>query len=277
MNLKRLDPSASPCAAFGDQLRRSRNERGLTQDQLGELMGCTGGHLSGIETAVKSPGRRFAVKADELFGTGLTFQILWQAIKNRAFLEGFPEYTAEENRATGIRLFEMRVIPGLLQTPEYAAAWESGFVARGKVSQEQAAARVRFLLDRQRVLTKTPLVALHAIMDETCLRRPIGGRAVMIGQLHHLEALYQRPRTAIQVAPDSLAEAHPLGFPMTLLTMPNRGMLGYTESLHRGFLEREPETVASWASDYDQLQIEALSRAASLALIRRLREELEHE
>ncbi|WP_280664456.1 MULTISPECIES: DUF5753 domain-containing protein [unclassified Kitasatospora] len=206
----------------------------------------------------------------------MTFQILWQAIRNQAFLEGFPEYTAQEGHATALRFFQTRIIPGLLQTEEYAAAWESGHVQRGKVTQEQADGRVSFLMDRQRILSRTPAPALHSIMDEICLRRPIGGRGVMARQLRHLEELYHRPKTTIQIAPDSLAEAHPLNHPVTFLTIPGRVMLGYTETLQRGYLERDSDTVESWASDYDQLAVEALSRAASLALIRRLREELEH-
>ncbi|MDH6108840.1 transcriptional regulator with XRE-family HTH domain [Kitasatospora sp. MAP12-15] len=276
MNLKRLDPSKSPLAAFGDQLRRSRNEKGWTQDQLGDRMGCSGGHISGLETAAKSPGRKFAIRADAVFGTGLTFQILWQAVKNQAFLEGFPEYVAKEAHAKTLRFFQTRIIPGLLQTEEYAAALESGYVQRGKATQDQADGRVRFLMDRQRILHATPAPSLHSIMDEVCLRRPIGGRGVMVRQLRHLEELYQRPKTTIQIAPDSLAEAHPLNHPVTLLTLPGRVVLGYTETLQRGYLERDSETVESWASDYDQLAVEALSRAASLALIRKIREELEH-
>ncbi|GAB2711759.1 helix-turn-helix domain-containing protein [Kitasatospora kifunensis] len=276
MNIKRLDPSASPGAAFGDQLRRSRNERGWTQTQAGEHLGCTGSHLSGVENARKLPGRKFAIRADEVFGTGLTFQILWQAIKNRAFLEGFPEYAAKEAHATVLRIFQPRIVHGLLQTAEYAVAWESGNVLRGKASQEQADARVKLLLDRQRILAKPSRPTLSVIMDETCLRRPVGGPLVMIRQLRHLEDLAQQPKTTIQIAPDSLAEAHPLNHPVTLLTLPGRVVLGYTEGLQRGYLERDSETVVGWADDYDQLRVEALPRAASLAMIRRLREEYEN-
>jgi transcriptional regulator with XRE-family HTH domain len=265
----------SPEAAFGDQLRRSRNEKGWTQDELGERLGCTGGHISGLETAVKSPSRKLAIKVDEVLGTGMTFQILWQAIKNQAFLEGFPEYAGEEARAKALRLFHHRRIPGLIQTVEYAEAIEAANVRRGTITPDQAEARVRLLLNRQRLLDKSPRPTFHAILDEACLRRPVGGPEVMARQLGYLEELFERPKTTIQVAPASLAETNPLNHPLTLLTLPGRVMLCYTEGLLRSSLERDTDIVSGWAENYDLLQVEALPRAASLAMIRKLREEFE--
>jgi hypothetical protein len=225
---------------------------------------------------VKSPSRKLAIKVDEVFGTGMTFQILWQAIKNQAFLEGFPEYAGEEARARTLRLFHHRLIPGLIQTAEYAEAIEAANVRRGTITPEQAEARVRLLLNRQRVLSNSPRPTFHTILDEACLRRLVGGPEVMARQLHYLEELFDRPKTTIQVAPAALGEANPLNHPLTLLTLPGRVMLGYTEGLQRSFLERDTDIVSGWGENYDLLQVEALPRAASLAMIRKLREDLEH-
>ncbi|MDH6138929.1 transcriptional regulator with XRE-family HTH domain [Kitasatospora sp. GP30] len=276
MNIKKLNPAASPRAAFGAQLRRSREERGWTQDQLGEYLECTGGHVSGVETAVKSPSKAFSIKCDRLFGTGMVFQILWRAIKGNPFMDGFPAYTAEEASAEALRVYEDRRIPGLLQTASYAAALESGNVLRGKITQEQADARVSFLMERQQLLTKIPLVTLHVIMDESCLQRTIGGPKVMIDQFRKIEEMFKRPKTTIQVAPNSIGATHPLAHPVTLLTMPGRGTLGYTETLQRGFVEKDLDTLHQWGGDYDQLQVEAHPQAASLGLIQQVREDLEH-
>ncbi|MGK4580942.1 helix-turn-helix domain-containing protein [Kitasatospora sp. HPMI-4] len=277
VNRRTLDPTSSPLAALAVQLRRSREAKGLTQVDLGLLVRYSNTYISNTETAKEPPSLTFVQRADQHLNTGGSLELLWWSWKNGALIPGFPEYTAQETNAAAVRLFQTRVVPGLLQIREYATAWESGNVQRGKVTQEQADSRVQFLMDRQHILTKSPSPAIHAIMDEACLRRPIGGPAVMVRQLRHLEALALRPKTTIQIAPESLGEAHPLNHTLTLLTMPGRVMLGYTETLQRGFLERDSETVATWASDYDQLQIEALPRAASLDIIRRLREGFEHE
>jgi hypothetical protein len=98
----------------------------------------------------------------------------------------------------------------------------------------------------------------------------------MARQLTSLEEQAQQPNVIIQIAPFDLAEDHPFTGPLILLTMPNRTQLAYAESTQRGYLERETETVASWAADYDLLQVEALPRAASLDLIRDARKDMEH-
>jgi hypothetical protein len=78
----------------------------------------------------------------------------------------------------------------------------------------------------------------------------------------------------IQVAPFNHSGEHPFTASVTLLTMPTGTLLGYTESTKDGHLERDSEAVTSWRRGYDRLQVEALSRAASTALIRAVRKEL---
>jgi hypothetical protein len=211
---------------------------------------------------------------DEALGTGGTLSLMWWQQRNTALLEGFPEYAADEAKATEIRLFELGVVPGLVQTEEYATALVSAAVGRGNITRKQADERFAFLLTRQSLLERSPAPIVHAVLDESCLRRPIGGREAMARQLQHLEGLAERPNMIVQVAPYDLGERRPFALPVTLLTLPDRSVLGYTESQQRGFLERESETVTGWERNYDQLQVEALSQADSVAMIRAIRKEL---
>ncbi|MCX5213055.1 DUF5753 domain-containing protein [Kitasatospora sp. NBC_00240] len=164
--------------------------------------------------------------------------------------------------------------PQCRQVVDYAAAYEYATVRRGSATQEQANERLDFLAVRQRLLARTP--SIHAVLDESCLRRPVGGKSVMLGQLQHLEDLAQQPNLMLQISPYELGEGRPLSHPVNLLTLPNRTMLGYTETLQRGYLERDAETVATWAGNYDRLQVEALPQAASLALVRAVRKDCEN-
>ncbi|WP_380286301.1 DUF5753 domain-containing protein [Kitasatospora purpeofusca] len=189
--------------------------------------------------------------------------------------EGLPEYVVQEAKAVTIRLFHLGLITGLLQTQEYAAAYELASVRRGAATSQQAEARVKFLLNRQATLKRTPPPFIQAVLDEWNLRRPIGGRAVMIRQLQFLEELAQQPNVTLQVAPLHLGEDRPFVHPVNLLTMTNGKMLGYTESHKTGFLERDAQILSAWARDYDRLQVESLSRAGSLELIRAVRKEFE--
>ncbi|MFC8447775.1 helix-turn-helix domain-containing protein [Kitasatospora sp. NPDC057223] len=275
MNRKDLDPASSPHAALGVQLRRSREAQGLTQIGLGGVIRYSGAYISSVERGARPPSRRFVEAADEALVTGGTLTLMLDQLEHSVLIEGFPEYASREAEAVAIRFFQLGVISGLLQTLEYATAYESAPVRRGTATQQQADERVRFLRARQERLDAASPPFVQAVIDEWSIRRPIGGPAVMAAQLGHLEQLSDRPNVIIQVAPLSLGEARPFTHPVTLLTMRNRTVIGYTETHQRGYLERDVDTIASWARDYDRLQVEALSQAASFELIRAVRKEFE--
>ncbi len=100
----------------------------------------------------------------------------------------------------------------------------------------------------------------------------VGGPEVMAAQLDHLVELAARPFTFVQVAPFSMGERRPSHMPLTLLTLADRSMLAYTESQARGHLEREGATLSYLNATYHRLAAEALSPAASLAMIKVLRQ-----
>lgn len=238
-------------------------------------MGYSHGLVSYIERAKKPVTFNFAVKADEVFDTGGTFYELWRRYSNASLLEGFPEFAEAEARCRKLRTFELGVIPGLLQTPAYATALEAASVRRGSTTQAQADERVAFLAHRQRLLEQEHPPTVHAVLDESCIVRPIGGASVMAAQLEHLEALAARPNITIQMAPFSVGEIRPFLLPVVLLTLPDRSVVGYAESHSRGHLERGRATVAAWVEDYDRLTVESLNTAASLAMIRAVRRDLQ--
>ncbi|MFI7089130.1 helix-turn-helix domain-containing protein [Streptomyces anulatus] len=271
VNRKDLDPERSASAAFGALLRSLRDERGWTQDELGIRMGCSGAHISAVETGRRSPTDAFAANGDRALGTGDRLQRQSRAIRYTALLEGFPQYVKHEERAAEIRLYEVGVIPGLLQTPEYAATLEADSVRRGAITQEQGDERVALVAQRQTTLVRTPTPLMFAVLDEGCLLRPMGGPAVMAAQLDRLIAFAEQPNTVLQIAPFQMGERRPFSLPVTILTMPDRSLMSYAESAQHGHLERNNALVLPLLTAYHQLQAEALSQAASVAMIRKLR------
>ncbi|MER7845003.1 helix-turn-helix transcriptional regulator [Kitasatospora sp. NPDC096077] len=274
MNRKELDPTASPRHSFGALLRSSREALGWTQGELGALMGYSDSYISAVETGRKSTSRDFARAADKALGTGQTLELMWVGMRKKGFLEGFPEHAAQEARAAKIRIFEPILIPGLFQTKAYAAAREAAAVQRGSSTQDQADDRVRFLVARQRLLRRADPPLIHAVIDESGIRRPVGGAATMRAQLDHLAELATRPNVIFQVAPFGMAEHAPFRSVVTLLTFADRSVVGYTESAEQGFVVREDRTVRAWERAYDRFQVEALTRAATLDLLHRARKEL---
>ncbi|MGX1950608.1 helix-turn-helix domain-containing protein [Streptomyces sp. CB02115] len=274
VNIKELNPEASLQAAFGARLRRMREERGWIQDQVADMVGCSGRHISAIETGRKPATLPFARKTDRLFdliGSPESFERQWQEMKHGNLLEGFPEYVGYEGRAVEIRLFQIGLVPGLLQTPDYAQAVAYGDVLRGSITPAQANERVSFLAERQSALVRSRPPMVFVVMDESCLYQAVGGPEIMDAQLQRLQEMGALPNWIIQVAPFSLGARRAFNLPVNLLTLADRSIVAYAESQAQGHVERETSSVLPMLTSYHQLQGEALSKAASVAKISQLR------
>lgn len=237
-------------------------------------MGYSSVHISAVENGRKFPTLRFSRSADEAFGTKGTaaaFERQHREIKNGSLLEGFPEYVGYEGRAVEIRLFQIGLIPGLLQTPEYARTVADGDVMRGAITPEQAEERVSYLAERQAALVRSRPPMVLVVMDESCLRHDVGGAEVMRDQLRQLAEAASRPNWVLQVAPFDIGARRSFNLPVNLLTLADRSVIAYAESQARGHLEREGTAVLSMLTAYHQLQAEALSQATSVAMIEQLR------
>ncbi|MCC9311450.1 Scr1 family TA system antitoxin-like transcriptional regulator [Kitasatospora sp. RB6PN24] len=263
------DPTSSPLMRFGAELRRLRRARGWSQEKTGQLLGYSDTWISLIERGKEVPTSKLALKADEVFETGGLFVELLRRITSATLLEGFEEFADLESRCRELREFQTGIIPGLLQTREYAAALTGAAVERGTITEAQADERLAFLSVRQRrVLDGRSAPVIHSVMEEACLTRLVGGREVMRQQLEHLSVMAKRPNITLQIAPQSLGELVPFLFPIVLLTMPDRSVIGYTETHARGYVERRSAVCAAWERGYDRLQVEAMSTAASSDVIR---------
>ncbi|MFE7127983.1 Scr1 family TA system antitoxin-like transcriptional regulator [Streptomyces sp. NPDC057617] len=274
MNVKELHPDSGPQAAFGARLRSSREKRGWTQDELAGRMGYSSVHISAVETGRKPPTLRFVRSADRAFGTEGTadsFEREWSEIRHGSLLEGFPEYVEREGRAAEIRLYEVGIIHGLLQTPEYATVLAESAVKRGAITPDQASERISFIAERQAALARKPSPLVFVVLDESCIRRPIGEPAVMDAQLARLLEFAELPNTVFQIAEFTMGHRSSFRLPITVLTLPDRSLMSYAESAQRGHLERDSKSVLPMLTAYHQLQAEALSQAASVAMIEQLR------
>ncbi|MFJ3233394.1 Scr1 family TA system antitoxin-like transcriptional regulator [Streptomyces sp. NPDC086787] len=273
VNRKELTPESSPQAAYGAHLRRLREGRGWTQEDVALRMEYSSQHISAVETGRKPPTLPFSRKADQIFGIAETSESLerqWRELRHGVLLEGFPEYVGYEGRAVEIRLFQIGIVPGLLQTPEYARALANSAVQRGAITPEHADERLAFLAERQSALERARPPMVFVVLDESCIRRPVGGSEVMAAQLEELVRFAARPNTMLQVAPFDIAERRPFDLPVNLLTMSDRSVMCYAEAQTQGHLDRETASVVPVLTAYHQLQAEALSHTASVAMISQL-------
>lgn len=150
---------------------------------------------------------------------------------------------ALEKDATGIANFEPLVVPGLLQTDEYATAMICGI--NGELSEHEVTKMVATRMGRQPLLSKRDAPTLHAIVDEMVLRRPIGGRGVMHRQLQHLLSCAQRPNITIQVVPVIAGATAVLEGPLVLLNLIDGRSVVHLETRRAGgFLSEESHVKA---------------------------------
>lgn len=270
-NVKELDPASSPQAAFGALLRRVRTEQGFSQEEMGGRMGYSSTHISSVETGRKIPTLPFSRSADSALGTEDKFQNEWRKLRFGILLEGFAEYVHHESQAVEVRLYEIGIVPGLVQTPEYARRLADSALRRGSITADQADDRVAVLAGRQEALVRPRPPMMLVVMDESCIRREVGGPEVMGGQLDRLLEFAEQPHTVLQIAPYAIGERRPFDLPVNLITLPDMSVIAYAESQIRGHVERETASVLHLLKDYHRLQAEALPHAASVALIREAR------
>jgi|SRR5450755_640638 transcriptional regulator with XRE-family HTH domain len=194
------DPDRSALALFADELRAARERAGLSRDDLGERMNYSGSLVGMVETLKRVPQADFAARCDDVLDYPGTFARLQKRLRALPFPASFRPFAAYEEIATALRSFEHTLVPGLLQTPEYARAV---LAVRPNTSPDELDDMVAARLARQAILDQDSPPALWAVIDEAVLHREIGGAKVMADQLLHLVDMSDRPNVTLQVIPYS--------------------------------------------------------------------------
>jgi transcriptional regulator with XRE-family HTH domain len=261
-----LDPSASLAHLFGYELRTYRERANLSQDELGIRVNYSDSLVGQIETARKVPSEEFARKCDEeLSADGRLIRLCALLLKRG---ERFPawarDYVELEARALEIRTYETQLVPGLLQTEEYARAILRA--GRPRDTAEQVEERVAARLGRQGLLTAESPPLLWVVLDEAVLLRPIGGPGTMKGQLQRLVEAADSPHVVMQVLPFAAGAHAALGGSLAIIKV-DEGDVAYVEGLDTGRLITLAEDVRGYTLAYDLVRAGALPQAASVAMI----------
>ncbi|MFC8127061.1 Scr1 family TA system antitoxin-like transcriptional regulator [Streptomyces sp. NPDC057302] len=272
---KDLDPSSSPRALLGAELRHARERAGLSQEDLGAPLFVSGSFIGQLEAGTRRMHLEYARQIDRRLGTEGFFERNCAAIAKSKYPDHFAEAAEAESVATGIREYAPLLIPGLLQTEGYARAMFRG--GRPTATPDAIDELVKARLERAHILRDPTTPLLWAVLDEASIRRMVGGPAVMAEALRHVAALGQRHRAIVQVIPFS-AGAHPITQgSLKLMTFEDAPPLAYAEGVETGRLEDDPATVARQTLAYDLLGASALSPQDSLALIESVAEDYTHE
>ena len=197
---------------LGNQLRRLREAGGITPDEAGyEIRGSRSkisriehGRVGFKERDVEDLLTLYGVTDEDLRASMLTLARQantpgWWAKYNDVLPVWFEPYLGLETAASLIRSFELQFVHGLFQTEDYARAVT--MLGHQAAPAWQIDSRVSLRIKRQDLLTAADPPRVWSVMDETALRRPVGGRQVMRAQLHRLLEAAALPRVSLQVVP----------------------------------------------------------------------------
>ncbi|BCB88072.1 helix-turn-helix domain-containing protein [Phytohabitans suffuscus] len=273
---------------LGQRMRELREERGLTLKYIAAYLGVEFSTLARYERA-EWPFRRDHVVAlldvygvyDERERAQLVqlAQDAWRVNRWDDDFEGtvydqtFVDYPWLESRSEEICTYSTMVFPGLLQTRDYAESvirYTEGMQA----NQQKIDRWVRLRMERQLILDEKPPKRLAALVEESVLHRPVGGRLVLRAQLEHLARAVERPHVELRVIPTRVGLQAGLSGSFTLFKMQRPyPEVAYVEHLG-GRLFMEASRAHRYSKAYDALREVALSATESMALIATLAEEL---
>jgi transcriptional regulator with XRE-family HTH domain len=284
-------PEPGPTALrmqVGARLRELREARGISREEAGERIRASNSKMSRLERGRHGFKIRDVADLLELYVADdedrETLLALAEQAKEPAWWQAysdvipswFGQYLGLEQSATVIRSYEPQVIPALLQTPDYArAAVRLEPHTAHDVTAEDIERRVELRMARQEVLRRDVGAAtLWTIVDEAALRRPMGGRDVMHGQLARLVEEAERPNVNFQVM-SFAAGGHPaLGGPITVLRFAENHLPDtvYLEHLSGASYPEKHEAV-TFQHIMNSLAVQADHPADSIAFVKRLLDE----
>ncbi|WP_328377609.1 helix-turn-helix transcriptional regulator [Streptomyces sp. NBC_00440] len=271
---KNLDPSSSPRALLGAELRFAREQAGLSQEELGAPLFVSGSFIGQLEAGTRRMHLGYARQIDEILGTGGFFVRNCMAAAKSKYPDHFAAAAEAEADATTIKEYAPQLIPGLLQTEAYARAvfWAYQPTATEDVIDALVAAR----LERAHLLTDPTTPLLWVVLDEAVLRRKVGGAAAA-SALRHVAALVRKHRVIVQVLPFSAGGHAAMGGAVKLMAFEDAPPLAYLQGPGAGQLEDDPSTVRRHSMAYELLVASALSPQESLALIESVAQDYEHD
>ncbi|WP_158632270.1 helix-turn-helix transcriptional regulator [Micromonospora sp. Llam0] len=277
--MPRFAPATPRSRRLGRDLRKLREAKGLTGEEVAKSVRCSSSRISRIESGEIKPRAgdvmellvAYGVPLDAEPGSSLLAQARdlredgwWQRVGGK-----YATYIAYETEAVELKNYEPTLVPGLLQTERYAR--EVNIIGR-EVDPDTVNQRVTTRMTRQEVLHRQPTpLRLHAVLSEAALRTEVGGPDVLRDQLAHLVTLNELPNVTIQVlrfeAGAHLADSS--GFALLSFERDDPP-LGYIETLAGELFLESTRDLARISAAYDNLRMLAMSPAESVKLIKEL-------
>jgi transcriptional regulator with XRE-family HTH domain len=283
------DPQDLPRAAagplisrreLGSLLRQLRFDAGLTIEQVAERLFCSPSKVSRMETGLRAGTTRDIRDLCDIYGVSDQAQRdylmgLLRDSKKQGWWQRydvpFGTYIGLESDATSISMFQPTVVPGLLQTAEYARA----ISASGGFSSELTEKHVAVRLRRQDLLQQADPPLLEVVVDEAALHRRVGGSAIMKKQLDQLAERSALPNVSVRVIPYAHGVYRAMDSCFCILEFPNQlpGIV-YAEGLFGSIFIERAEDLERYRQAFLQTQEASISDHESTELIKKISSEM---
>ncbi|MFJ1912208.1 Scr1 family TA system antitoxin-like transcriptional regulator [Streptomyces sp. NPDC088147] len=276
MELNNESDKLTPRLRLGRRVRRLRERKGLSIRQLSEQVGgYSHSYLGRVELGDQLPSEALVRLLDEFFDTDGVLVDLLELAHDSLIPDYSRVFISKEPSAERIQVFTSSLIPGLLQTEEYAR--ELFRRSLPNESEDGLNERIAIRMRRQRVFDREEPLPYWAMIDEAALRRPTACKRNMVEQLRHLVKMAARPRITIQVLPFAKGMHPMLGGGLTLMTLKEGGTIALVESFNSGEAVESTKRVVELTESFDLARSMALTDDESLDLIRRYLKEYEDE
>ncbi|MEU7835911.1 helix-turn-helix transcriptional regulator [Nonomuraea sp. NPDC049129] len=263
-----------PEAIFGHELRRLRQAQGWSLEAFGSRVRYSGTMVGYYELAKRPVPEEFVTRVEEVLGLKGELVDLWKKINPKTAPKWFREWPKIEAAARTIRSWEPLIVPGLLQTADYARA-----VLRGRpgATEEEVEQALEARLQRQTIFDRPTCPMFTGVMDEGVLHRQIGGREGMRQQLERLLSLTDHPKITIQIVPLETEQTTGLLGGFAIAQLPNAQDWAYLESPSSGQVTDRVEEVQAISLRYDMIRAWAHPLHVTKNVLREMLERYEHE
>ncbi|MFJ2080730.1 helix-turn-helix domain-containing protein [Streptomyces anulatus] len=262
------EPGQGVVTAFGQQLKLFRTRAGLERADFGKLVGYAAQSIASFEQGRRIPPPRLIDQADEVLDAGGVLKALKEEMARAQYPAFFRDAARLEASALALCVYAAHAVPGLLQTEDYARAVFQ--MQRPLLDDAIIEQRLESRLARQQIFSRRPAPLLSFIIEEVVLRKPIGGREVLRGQLEQILLVGQERNVEIQVMSTDREDHAGLGGPFNLIDAANGQRIAYTEVQDDSRLYTGTSKVRELEARYGILRSQALTPSESMAFVEKL-------
>ncbi len=262
------EPGSGVVTAFGRQLKLLRVRAGLERPEFGKRVGYAGQSVASFEQGRRIPPPGFIDRADEVLDAGGVLKALKEEVARAQYPAFFRDMARLEAEAVALHVYAAQAVPGLLQTEEYARAVFG--MRRPLLDEDTVEQRVAARLARQEIFSRRPMPTLSFVIEESVLRRPIGGWAVFQGQIEQVLLYGHRRNVEIQIMPNERTEHCGLAGPFTLIESRDGRRMAYVEVQRDSSLHTDRSAVREIEEQYGILRAQALTPRESLTFVEKL-------